>query len=73
MDPCGILYLPLFGSHDVDAIGWLVDDTPDRVSAAIRMSFELSDGDIIGWISLAFADGKVGSIAFSVRSRKIAQ
>jgi hypothetical protein len=37
------------------------------------MGSELSDGDINGWISLAFADGKVGSIAFSLRSREIAQ
>ena len=73
VDACGGLYLPLFGSHDVDAMLWLVYDTPDRVSAAIRMGSELADGDINGWIGLTFADGKVGSIALSLRSKEKAQ
>ena len=68
---CGGLYLPLFGSHDVDAMLWLLDDTPNQVSSTIRSGSDLSEGDVDGWIGLNFADGKVGSISFSLRSREV--
>jgi predicted dehydrogenase len=67
------LYLPLFGSHDVDAMLWLLDDQPDRVSAAVRAGNDLSGGDVDGWIGLTFADGKVASISFSLRSKESRQ
>ena len=67
---CGGLYLPLFGSHDVDAMLWLLDDTPDLVTAAVRGGSGLSAGDVDGWIGLTFGDGKVGSISFSLRSKE---
>jgi predicted dehydrogenase len=73
LDSCGGLYLPLFGSHDVDAMLWLLNDEPDRVSAAIRAGSDLSDGDINGWIGLTFLDGKLGSIAFSLRTKETRQ
>ena len=66
---CGGLYLPLFGSHDVDAMLWLLDDTPQSVWGTVRATTDLSDGDSDGFIGLEFADGKVASIAFALRSR----
>ncbi len=67
---CGGLYLPLFGSHDVDAMLYLLNDTPSRVWGAIRSVSPVSDGDSDGFIGLEFADGKVGSIAFATRCRQ---
>ena len=67
---CGGLYLPLFGSHDVDAMLWLLNDAPSRVWGAIRSASPVSDGDSDGFIGLEFADGKVGSIAFATRCRQ---
>jgi len=73
LDSCGGLYLPLFGSHDVDAMLWLLDDTPDHISAAIRAGSNLSDGDVDGWIGMTFSDGKVASVSFSLRSKETRQ
>lgn len=67
---CGGLYLPLFGSHDIDAMLWLLDDAPGRVWGSIRCASPVSDGDSDGFIGLDFADGKVASVAFAVRSRQ---
>jgi predicted dehydrogenase len=67
---CGGLYLPLFGSHDIDAMLWLLEDTPQRVWGAVRANSQLSDGDTDGFIGLEFADGKLGSVSFAVRSRR---
>ena len=49
---CGGLYLPLFGSHDIDALLWLADDTPVRVWAALRSTSGVSTGDSDGFIGL---------------------
>jgi predicted dehydrogenase len=67
---CGGLYLPLFGSHDVDAMLWLLDDTPSRVWGAVRSASPVSEGDSDGFIGLGFADGKIGSIAFATRCKQ---
>ena len=67
---CGGLYLPLFGSHDIDAMLWLLEDSPSRVWGSIRCASPVSDGDSDGFIGLDFADGKVASVAFGVRSRQ---
>jgi predicted dehydrogenase len=67
---CGGLYLPLFGSHDVDAMLWLLDDTPSRVWGSVQAHSLVSDGDSDGVIGLDFADGKVASIAFSTRCNR---
>lgn len=62
---CGGLYLPIFGSHDVDAMLWLMDRSPSRVSAAVRAFTRASAGDSDGYIGLEFDDGAVGSVQFS--------
>ncbi|MDP6038897.1 MAG: Gfo/Idh/MocA family oxidoreductase [Candidatus Latescibacteria bacterium] len=67
---CGGLYLPLFGSHDVDAILWLLNDQPSQVWGAVRAVSHVSEGDSDGFIGLEFADGKLGSLAFSVRCKQ---
>jgi UDP-N-acetyl-2-amino-2-deoxyglucuronate dehydrogenase len=67
---CGGLYLPLFGSHDVDAILWLLNDQPSQVWGAIRSVSHVFEGDSDGFIDLEFADGKLGSLAFSVRCKQ---
>jgi len=68
---CGGLYLPLFGSHDVDAILWLLDDQPEHVWGTVRACGNATDGDSDGVIGLGFADGKIGSLAFSVQSKQV--
>jgi predicted dehydrogenase len=68
---CGGLYLPLFGSHDVDAILWLLNDQPSRVWGSVRACGKATDGDSDGVIGLEFADGKIGSLAFSVQSKHV--
>lgn len=69
-EACGGLYLPLFGSHDIDAMLWLLDDQPAQVWSAIRSVSHVSDGDSDGFVGLEFSDGKLASLAFSVRSRQ---
>jgi len=66
-EACGGLYLPLFGSHDVDAVLWLLDECPSAVWGAVRAFSPVSDGDSDGFIGLEFGDGKVASIAFATR------
>ena len=67
---CGGLYLPLFGSHDIDAILYLLEDTPSRVWGAVRVASPVSDGESDGFIGMEFPDGKVASIAFATRCRQ---
>lgn len=73
---CGGLYLPLFGSHDVDAALWLMaaasgaPATPSRVWASIRSFSQASDGDSDGVVCLDFADGRLATFQFSVCSRQ---
>lgn len=68
---CGGLYLPLFGSHDVDAILWLLNDQPSCVWGSVRACGKATDGDSDGVIGLEFADGKIGSLAFSVQCKHV--
>ena len=42
---CGGLYLPLFGSHDIDALLWQANDTPKRVWGSVRAISDVSQGD----------------------------
>lgn len=73
---CGGLYLPLFGSHDVDAALWLMSAAagapalPCRVWASLRAVSRAADGDSDGVIALDFADGRLASLQFSVCSRQ---
>ena len=52
---------------------WLLDGTPASISVAIRSGSELSDGDVHGWIGMTFADAKVASVAFDLRSKEARQ
>ena len=67
---CGGLYLPLFGSHDIDALLWQADDTPKRVWGAIRATSDVSQGDSDGFIGLELTSGALASLAYSTRSKR---
>jgi len=74
---CGGLYLPLFGSHDVDAILWLMSATaaaerarPATVWSSLRANSQASGGDSDGVVCLNFADGRLATLQFSVCSRQ---
>ena len=67
LEACGGMYLPIFGSHDVDAILWLLGDQPDQVWGTVRAASPVTEGDSDGLIGLEFADGKIASIAFATR------
>ena len=67
---CGGLYLPLFGSHDVDALLWLVSDVPVEVSALLRSYSHASSSESDGLLCRTFADGKIASIQFSTCSHQ---
>ena len=75
-DECGGLYLPLFGSHDVDAALWLLSAaagapvTPSRVWASLRAFSAAADGDSDGVLCLDLADGGLATFQFSVCSRQ---
>ena len=64
---CGGMYLPIFGSHDVDTILWLLNDEPDKVWGSVRAASPVTEGDSDGVIGLEFADGKIASVAFATR------
>ena len=75
LSACGGLYLPIFGSHDIDALLWLLDRSPSRVSAAVRAFTRASGGDSDGYIGLEFEarseeeSGAVASVQFSCCAR----
>jgi predicted dehydrogenase len=69
LSECGGMYLPIFGSHDVDAILWLLNDQPEKVWGSVRAASPVTEGDSDGFIGLEFADGKIASIAFATRCR----
>lgn len=72
---CGGLYLPLFGSHDVDAVLWVLGAAagaparPSRVFASIRAVSDAFEGDSDGIVSLDFDDGRLATFQFSTTSR----
>ena len=66
---CGGLYLPLFGSHDVDALLWLLDAEPARVWSAVRATSSVSGGDSDGFIGLELTGDIIASLAFSTRCK----
>ena len=67
---CGGLYLPLFGSHDIDALLWQADDTPKRVWGSVRATSDVSQGDSDGFIGLELARGAIASLAYSTRCKR---
>ena len=67
---CGGLYLPLFGSHDIDALLWQADDTPKRVWGSVRATSNVSQGDSDDFIGLELASGAIASLAYSTRCKR---
>ncbi len=73
---CGGLYLPLFGSHDIDAMFWLMSAgaaapvQPARVWSSLRTNSDASGGDSDGVLCLDFADASLATLQFSVCSRR---
>jgi predicted dehydrogenase len=67
-EQCGGLYLPLFGSHDVDMILWLMDAAPVRVSSLLWSYTTLTDAESDGAINIELTGGKIVSLAFSMTS-----
>ena len=65
---CGGMYLPLFASHDVDVIWWLMDARPARVHAVLRSFTELVESESDGAVLIEFEDGRIASLAFSMNS-----
>lgn len=68
IDACGGLYLSIFGSHDIDALLWLLDTQPERVWASVRATSHVSGGDSDGFVGLDLVGGAVASLAFSSRT-----
>lgn len=67
---CGGLYLPLFGSHDIDAILWMLDTQPRRVWASLLSASPVSDGDSDGIVGIDLANGAVASLSFATRCKR---
>ncbi|MEK7398771.1 MAG: Gfo/Idh/MocA family oxidoreductase [Candidatus Poribacteria bacterium] len=65
---CGGLYVPLFSSHDVDMILWMMDDTPVRVNSILRSYTKLVDAESDGVIDIEFSNGAIATMAFSMNS-----
>jgi len=67
----GGLYLPLFASHDVDMIRWLMEEQgqPRRVHCTLRYYTPVVDAESDGMIGIEFAGGGIASVAFTMNSR----
>lgn len=69
LDACGGLYLPIFGSHDIDAILWILDAQPRRIWSSLLSSGHLSSGDSDGVVGMELDRGAVASLAFALRCK----
>ncbi|MFC1712297.1 Gfo/Idh/MocA family protein [Candidatus Poribacteria bacterium] len=67
-EQCGGLYLPIFGSHDVDMILWLMDTAPVKVQCVLRSFTELVEAESDGAVSIGMTNGGLASLAFSMNS-----
>ena len=67
-EECGGLYLPLFGSHDVDMILWLMEAKPSSVQAVLRSWTPLTDAESDGAVLIEFEQGQVASVSFSLNA-----
>ena len=67
---CGGLYLPLFGSHDIDAILWMLGTTPRRVWASLLSASPVSGGDSDGTVGIDLENGAVASLSFATRCKR---
>jgi len=65
---CGGLYVPLFSSHDVDMILWMMNDMPIRVHSILRSYTEIADAESDGIINLELSNGGIATMAFSMNS-----
>ncbi len=75
-EQCGGLYLPLFGSHDVDLALWLLSAAtgtaaiPWRVHASVRSFSSAAAAESDGFIALDFADDRLATFQFSMCSHQ---
>ncbi len=69
LDACGGLYLPIFGSHDIDAILWILGALPRRIWSSLLSSGHLSAGDSDGVVGMELASGAIASLTFALRCR----
>lgn len=67
-EQCGGLYLPIFGSHDVDMILWLMGVSPVRVQSVLRSYTELVDVESDGSVSIELTGSAIASLSFSMTS-----
>jgi len=67
-EKCGGLYLPIFGSHDVDMILWLMDAAPVRVQSVLRSYTSLVEAESDGCVNVELAGDRLASLAFSMNS-----
>jgi len=67
-EKCGGLYVPLFSSHDVDMILWLMNDTPSKVHSILRSYTNIADAESDGVIDLELTKGGIATMAFSMNS-----
>ena len=70
LDACGGLYLPIFGSHDIDAILWIIGTRPQQIWSLLHSSGHLSAGDSDGAVGMRLACGAIASLAFAMRCRE---
>jgi len=67
---CGGLYLPLFGSHDIDAILWMLATRPRRIWSSLLSASPVSDGDSDGIVGIDLENGAIASLAFATRCKR---
>lgn len=67
-EQCGGLYLPIFGSHDVDMILWLMNDSPVKVQSILRSYTALTNSESDGAVNIELANGGIASLVFSMNS-----
>jgi len=67
-EQCGGLYLPIFSSHDVDMVLWLMDASPVTVHSLLRSYTSLTDAESNGIVNMELSGGGIASLAFSMTS-----
>jgi len=67
-EKCGGLYVPLFSSHDVDMILWLMNDTPIRVHSILRSYTKVAEAESDGVINIEFSNEGMATMSFSMNS-----
>ncbi len=67
-EQCGGLYLPIFSSHDVDMVLWLMDASPVTVHSLLRSYTSVTDAESNGIVNMELSGGRIASLAFSMTS-----